>query len=149
MNPETPSSKSLDSGSLSDPGNRNLDLHVLLLRFGLILALLIISAVLAFLRPQFLTAGNLINVARQISLNGILAVGVTHVLLTAGVDLSLGSVVALTGVVAAGFAHPGEWPVIVPVLMGILCGTACGAANGVTIAYGRIAPFIVTLGMMT
>jgi inositol transport system permease protein len=120
-----------------------------LARFGLLIALLVIGTVLAILRPQFLTTGNLVNVARQISLNGILAVGVTYALLTGGVDLSLGSLVALAGVVAASFAHPGDWPLVVPIVMGILCGTACGVANGTIIAYGRIAPFIVTLGMMT
>jgi inositol transport system permease protein len=118
-------------------------------RFGLVLALIVISIVLALLRPQFLAPGNLINVARQISLNGILAVGVTYVLLTGGVDLSLGSLVALTGVIAASFAHPGNWPVLVPIGMGVLAGTACGAVNGLVISQGRVAPFIVTLGMMT
>jgi ribose/xylose/arabinose/galactoside ABC-type transport system permease subunit len=119
-------------------------------RFGLLLALLAIAGLLTILRPDFFpTARNLLNVARQVSLNGILAVGVTYVLLTGGVDLSLGSLVALTGVVAASFAHPGEWPVLVPVTMGILTGVACGAVNGGVITLGRVAPFIVTLGMMT
>src|SRR5512139_3952891 len=81
-----------------------------LARFGLVLALVIIGVALAMLSPHFLTARNLINVVRQISINGILAVGVTYVLLTGGVDLSLGSLVALTGVAAASFAHPGEYP---------------------------------------
>ncbi|MCX6903067.1 MAG: ribose ABC transporter permease, partial [Verrucomicrobia bacterium] len=76
-----------------------------------------LCAALSAATPNFLTIGNLLNVVRQISLNGILAVGVTYVLLTGGVDLSLGSLVALTGVVAACFAHPGTYPVIVPVLM--------------------------------
>jgi inositol transport system permease protein len=118
-------------------------------QFGILFALLAICAVLATLSPKFLTMGNLIIVARQISLNGILAVGVTFVLLTGGVDLSLGSLVALTGVVAATFAHPGDYPVVVPVLMGLLAGMACGAANGLVVTWGRVAPFIVTLGMMT
>ena len=118
-------------------------------RYGLLLALVLISLCLAALRPQFLTYSNLINVARQISLNGILAIGVTYALLTGGVDLSLGSVVALSGVVAASFAHPGDGMVIWPIAIGILVGISTGAANGIAIAYGRVAPFIVTLGMMT
>ena len=118
-------------------------------RLGLVIALVLIGGILAALRPQFLTPSNLINVTRQISLNGILAVGVTCVLLTGGVDLSLGSVVALTGVVAASFAHPGQWPVFVPVLLGVLAGTGCGAINGLVVTRARVAPFIVTLGMMT
>jgi len=113
------------------------------------LGLLGLGVILSLLQPQFLTVGNLINVVRQISLNGILAVGVTYVLITGGVDLSLGSVVALAGVVAATFAHPGDWPVLVPVALGVMAGATCGAANGLMITRGRIAPFIVTLGMMT
>ncbi len=118
-------------------------------RFGLVLALVVICAALSILKPQFFTVDNLLNVARQISLNGILAVGVTYVLLTGGVDLSLGSVVALAGVVAASFAHPGDWPVVVPIAAGIITGALCGGVNGVVITRGRVAPFIVTLGMMT
>jgi inositol transport system permease protein len=118
-------------------------------RYGLLLALVLISLCLAALRPQFLTYSNLVNVARQISLNGILAVGVTYALLTGGVDLSLGSVVALSGVVAASFAHPGDGIVLLPIAAGILVGISTGAANGIAIAYARVAPFIVTLGMMT
>jgi inositol transport system permease protein len=118
-------------------------------RLGLLIALVLIGGIEAALRPQFLSASNLVNVTRQISINGISAVGVTCVLLTGGVDLSLGSVVALTGVVAATFAHPGDWPVVVPVLLGVVAGAGCGAINGLVITRGRVAPFIVTLGMMT
>ncbi len=118
-------------------------------RYGLVAALAIIVAVLSFAHPGFLTARNLLIVLRQISINGILAVGVTFVLLSGGVDLSLGSLAALTMVVASCFAHPGEYPVVVPVAMGILTGTVCGAVNGLVVTIGRVAPFIVTLGMMT
>src|SRR5512144_726557 len=117
-------------------------------QFGLVIALVAIFVALSIAKPNFLTIGNLINLVRQISLNGILAVGVTYVLLTGGVDLSLGSVVALAGVVAASFAHPGDWPVMVPIAAGILSGMACGAVNGAAVTQGRIAPFIATLGMM-
>ncbi len=118
-------------------------------QLGLALALVLLMAALAAARPNFLTLGNLVNVLRQISINGILAVGVTYVLLTGGVDLSLGSLVAFTGVIAARFAHPGEWVVLAPVCLGILAGAACGAVNGWIVTRGRVAPFIVTLGMMT
>jgi inositol transport system permease protein len=132
-----------------EPGNPFASARAVLQRFGIVFALVIVSALLTLATPKFLTAGNLINITRQISLNGILAVGVTFVLLTGGVDLSLGSVAALAGVVAAGFAHPGDYSVVVPVAMGVLAGTACGATNGVLVTGGRVAPFIVTLGMMT
>ena len=118
-------------------------------RFGIVAAFALIFVALSIASPRFLTAGNLINVARQISLNGMLAVGVTFVLLTGGVDLSLGSVVALAGVTAASFAHPGDYPAAVPILVGVFTGIACGATNGLVVTRGRVAPFIVTLGMMT
>src|SRR5512136_260000 len=124
-------------------------LRTWLARFGLLGALFILCLGLSLTTANFLTLQNLIIVVRQISINGILAVGVTYVLLTGGVDLSLGSLLALAGVVAACFARPSGYPVFVPVFMGVLAGTLCGLANGVGVTRGRVAPFIVTLGMMT
>ena len=121
----------------------------LLHRFGLLLVILLVGLGLTFTTDTFLSVANLTNVARQVSINGILAVGVTFVLLTAGVDLSLGSVVALSGVACATFAHPGDHPVFVPIAVGLLTGAACGLVNGVLVTRGGVAPFIVTLGMMT
>ena len=121
----------------------------LLHRFGLLLVILSVGVALSLATDTFLSVANFTNVARQVSINGILAVGVTFVLLTAGVDLSLGSVVALSGVACATFAHPGEHPVLVPIAVGLLTGAACGVVNGVLVTRGGVAPFIVTLGMMT
>ena len=118
-------------------------------RYGLVLALALVALTLAAIKPRFLSPANLVNVARQMSINGVLAVGVTVVLLTGGVDLSLGSVVALAGVAAACWAHPETYPVAVPILVGVATGALCGAANGLIVTRGRVAPFIVTLGMMT
>jgi ribose/xylose/arabinose/galactoside ABC-type transport system permease subunit len=121
----------------------------LLHRFGLLLVILLVGLFLSFSTDSFMSVANLTNVARQVSINGILAVGVTFVLLTGGVDLSLGSVVALSGVACATFAHPGEHTVFVPIAVGLLTGAACGLLNGVLVTRGGVAPFIVTLGMMT
>jgi len=126
----------------------NLDRN-LLHRFGLLFVILLVGLGLTLTTDTFLSVANLTNVARQVSINGILAVGVTFVLLTAGVDLSLGSVVALSGVACATFAHPGDHSVIVPIAVGLLTGAACGLVNGVLVTRGGVAPFIVTLGMMT
>ncbi|MCX8489295.1 MAG: ABC transporter permease [Opitutales bacterium] len=118
-------------------------------RFGLLLVILFVGMGLSLASDTFLSVANFTNVARQISINGILAVGVTFVLLTAGVDLSLGSVVALSGVACATFAHPGEHTVFVPIAVGLMTGATCGLLNGVLVTRGGVAPFIVTLGMMT
>ena len=121
----------------------------LLHRFGLLLVILLVGTALSLSTDTFLSIANFTNVARQVSINGILAVGVTFVLLTGGVDLSLGSVVALSGVACATFAHPGDHSVLVPIAVGLLTGVACGLLNGVLVTRGGVAPFIVTLGMMT
>jgi ribose/xylose/arabinose/galactoside ABC-type transport system permease subunit len=118
-------------------------------QLGLAIALAALMIGLAAVKPNFLTLGNLINLVRQISINGILAVGVTYVLLTGGVDLSLGSMVALTGVIAAMFAHPDQYGWVLPVIIGIVAGACGGAINGLLVTRGRMAPFVVTLGMMT
>lgn len=121
----------------------------LLHRFGILIVILLIGLGLSLTTDTFLSLSNLTNVARQVSINGILAIGVTFVLLTAGVDLSLGAVVALSGVACATFAHPGEHNVIIPIFIGLATGAACGITNGVLVTKGGVAPFIVTLGMMT
>ena len=118
-------------------------------KYGILIALCVICIILSIATPYFFTAQNLIIVLRQVSINGILAIGVTFVIIAGGIDLSLGSVIALTGVIAASFAHPDTYPLIVPLLLALLCGVAIGAINGLTITIGKVAPFIVTLGMMT
>ena len=118
-------------------------------KYGIYLAFFLLIVVLSILSPNFLTVANLTNIVKQVSINGILAIGATYVLLSGGIDLSPGSLVALTGVVAASFSHPGEYPVFVPILAGLAVGALFGAINGFVIAKGKIPPFIVTLGMWT
>ena len=118
-------------------------------KYGIYFAFLLLTGILAIVSPPFLTPSNIINILRQISVNGIIAVGMTLVIITAGIDLSVGSVVALSAVIATSYAHPGEYPLIVPLMLGLLAGLACGTVNGLLIAKKKLAPFIVTLGMMT
>lgn len=126
-----------------------MSLKNIITRYGIVIALLLICIVLHVLTPRFMTVQNVIIILRQISINGILAIGVTFVIIGGGIDLSLGSVVALTGVIAAIAAQQTEWNVAMPVVAGILSGVAIGFINGSVITKGRTAPFIVTLGMMT
>ncbi len=120
-----------------------------LVKYQIFIAFAIICTILSVATPNFFSLQNMVIVLRQISINGILAVGVTFVIIAGGIDLSLGSVIALTGVVAAIFAHPGEYPLIVSLSLAILTGILIGTINGLTISKGKVAPFIVTLGMMT
>jgi len=117
---------------------------------GIFLAFIIILAVLMVLSPNaFAKPANLINILKQASINGILAVGMMFVIISGGIDLSVGSIVALTGVVAASYAHPGEYPIVIPIVLSVAIGGIVGFLNGAGVAYGNIPPFIVTLGTMT
>ncbi len=118
-------------------------------KYGLIVAFAILCVVLSLLSPHFLTGPNILIILRQISINAILAIGVTFVILTGGIDLSLGSIVAITGVLAATFAHPDAHPLIVPLLIGVSGGILIGIFNGMVVTRFKVAPFIATLGMMT
>ncbi len=118
-------------------------------KFGIYIAFLLLCITLSFLSPYFFTLKNIINVLNQVSIIGIIAVGSTLVLISGGLDLSPGAVVAVSGVLAAHFGHPGDFPILVPLLVGILTGVVFGLLNGVLTSYGRIPPFIVTLGTMT
>jgi ribose transport system permease protein len=117
-------------------------------RFGLVLALLALSIVLSLLSDRFLTASNVVNVLRQISINAIIAFGMTVVIIGRGIDLSVGSLLALTGVIGAGLAV-GGLPAGLAVLAAMAIGTALGIFNGLFVAYAGIAPFIVTLAGLT
>ncbi len=116
--------------------------------FVILGAILLEAIVFAAIAPHFLSIENLINVALSIAVIGVLAVGMTFVILTGGIDLSIGSVVALGGVAAAivtqqtGFASLGFAAAV-----GI--GLMSGAFNGAAIAYFRVPPFVVTLAVLT
>ena len=118
-------------------------------KYGIYFAFALLTTILAVTSPPFRTLANIENILQQISVNGIMAIGMTLVIITAGIDLSVGSVLALSAVVATSFAHPGEHALIVSLSLGVLAGLICGAVNGILIAKKRLAPFIVTLGMMT
>jgi ribose transport system permease protein len=117
-------------------------------RLGTLAGLIGLCVLLWILTPHFLTLSNLLNVLEQTSINALIAVGMTFVILSAGIDLSVGSVLALAGVVMATLLQQ-QWPVAAAIAVGLLMGFAFGALNGVAIAWGRLPPFIATLGMMS
>jgi ribose/xylose/arabinose/galactoside ABC-type transport system permease subunit len=121
----------------------------MLSKYGIYIAFCLLVVAMAIISPAFLHPSNIVNILRQIAVNGIMAVGMTFVMITGGIDLSIGSILALAAVVAASFAHPGEHRVIISVMMALAVGLGVGFINGFIIAKKRLAPFIVTLGMMT
>ncbi len=117
-------------------------------RFGTLLGLILLGAVLSVLTPYFLTVSNLLNIAEQTSINAIVAVGMTFVILSGGIDLSVGSIVAISGVVL-GMALHDQQPLPLAISIALATGGICGLINGLLIDRGGLPPFIVTLGMMS
>ncbi|VAW20519.1 Ribose ABC transport system, permease protein RbsC (TC 3.A.1.2.1) [hydrothermal vent metagenome] len=126
-------------------------------KYGILIALLLSGLVMTFTSEYFLTPRNILNVLRQTSINGILAIGMTFVILTRGIDLSVGSLVALSGVVAASLATTsttamvpgGPYPVFIALSAGILVGMASGAISGFVVSRFSVPAFVATLGMLS
>ena len=118
-------------------------------QYGIFIVFGIICLIISFISPQFLTGSNWTIIFTQVSINALLAFGVTFVIITGGIDLSLGSIVAVASVSSAMLAHPDTYPVLLPIFMGLSAGLLMGAFNGFIITKSKIAPFIVTLGTMT
>lgn len=142
--------------------DRNLNrewFNAFLRKYAIVFIFLAMFVGMWLLSDAFLQPRNLLNVVRQISVMGLIAIGVTMVIITTGIDLSSGSVAALAAVVAASLAQRVDWdgakypglelPVIVPILAALAVGALCGFINGDFIARFKIPPFIATLGMMT
>jgi len=142
---------------------KKFDLIGSLARFAPLIFLIVLMAVFAIAEPTFLTSLNLFNVLRQVSIYGLLAIGMTFVILTAGIDLSIGSLVAFAGLVAAAVAKGGisnrfnvgegqdvlgyGWGLAA--LAAIVVGLAGGFLQGVSITRLKVPPFVVTLGGMS
>jgi ribose/xylose/arabinose/galactoside ABC-type transport system permease subunit len=121
-------------------------------QFLIVVAVLIECFVFALLSPSFLTVNNFVNVALQIAIYGILAVGMTLVIITGGIDLSVGSIVALAGVLSAGLLEKtttSSWGTPLAIIFGIGVGVLAGGFSGLMITRLRVPPFIVTLALMT
>ena len=123
------------------------DLTKLLRQFGLLFVILAIVIIMSIVSPVFLKPQNIINIIRQVSINGIIAVGMTCVILTGGIDLSVGSVVAITSVICGSFLAMGiNW--FVACISGVAISILFGLFNGYMIYYVRFQPFIATLASM-
>lgn len=122
------------------------DIRVILEKFGILFGFIILVVVSTILSPRFLTPLNMLNVIRQISIFGILAIGQTFVILTGGIDLAVGSVLALVVVLVGGILP--EYGIPAAIAVGILVGAVIGTINGLGITKGNVQPFVMTLGML-
>jgi ribose transport system permease protein len=117
-------------------------------KYGPFLALIAVCIGLAFLSPNFLSVSNSFDVMRQVSINAVIAFGMTLTILLGGIDLSVGSILAVSSVLAAMTMKGGHGAGLAAGIA-LLAGAAMGSLNGVVIAKGKVAPFIATLGTMT
>lgn len=138
------------------------DLARLLVNFGPLLFLIALMIVFTVMKPSFIDPINLFNITRQISITGLIALGMTFVILTAGIDLSVGSLLAFCGMVAAVVAKGGTANTLsldpsqaagygwfAALLAAMIVGAACGGIQGMTITRLKVPPFVVTLGGLT
>lgn len=122
----------------------------ILRQFSIVIVFLLICGLFTVLNQYFLTWNNWLNLLRQSSINGILAIGVTFVILTKGIDLSVGSIMALAGMLAASLVTTGnEQIVLFAILVGLGTGAIIGLVNGVLISQINVPPFVATLGMLS
>lgn len=127
---------------------RAMSIGTMIQRFSPIFILLILIVFMSFASDVFFQTANFINIIRQIAILGVVAMGMTLVILTAGIDLSVGSLMALSaGVMGVAATEWGLGPVPA-VMLGLAVGTTMGVINGLVITKGKIQPFIATLGMM-
>lgn len=150
-----------DSKALARSEDRGLDFFGFVAKFAPLIFLITLMVLFALLQPRFLSSINLFNVMRQVSITGLLAIGMTFVILTAGIDLSIGSLVAFAGLVAAAVAKGGlqdrftvgeggvgyGWGLAA--LAAIAVGLAGGYIQGLAITRLKVPPFVVTLGGMS
>jgi ribose transport system permease protein len=111
-------------------------------------ALIVLFIVFTLLSPYFFTFDNIVGILLATAVNGVLALGVTFVIITAGIDLSVGTVMTLSAVMTGVFVTYWKLPVPIGIAAGILTGASCGLLNGFMISKMRIPPFIATLGML-
>jgi ribose transport system permease protein len=117
-------------------------------QLGTFAGLVVLSVALWAATPHFLTVSNLLNVLEQTSINAIVAVGMTFVIVSGGIDLSVGSVLALSGIALARALAAGL-PTPLAIAIALVTGLMCGVGNGLLVTYGRLPSFIATLGMMS
>lgn len=117
--------------------------------YGALIALVILIVIMSFISPQFRTFSNLLTLLRQASVNGLIAFGMTLVILTGGIDLSVGSTLGLTGALFAGLIVNMGMPIPLAVLVALIFGLLLGLISGFLVGKAKLQPFIATLITLT
>ncbi|MCG4579771.1 ribose ABC transporter permease [Clostridium cochlearium] len=126
----------------------NNDMKEFLLKFKSLFGLILLCVIISILTPRFLNVSNIMNVFTQVSVNAILAIGMSFVILTGGIDLSVGSTLAISGAISASIIRATN-SIFLSIIVALIIGAIIGLMNGVVVAKGKIQAFIVTLATMT
>ena len=118
-------------------------------KYGILIVLVVMWILLMIVSPTFRTTKNAVNILRQVSVNGIIAIGMTFVIMTGGINLTVGSLVAAAGVVSGSILVANPSNVLLAVAAGIVVCALFGAMNGFFVAYMEVPPFVATLAGMT
>ncbi|MBE1442979.1 MULTISPECIES: ribose ABC transporter permease RbsC [unclassified Paenibacillus] len=132
----------------NEASSKGLQVSQITQKLGPLLGLIILIIIVSVLNPSFLEPLNILNLLRQVSINALIAFGMTFVILTGGIDLSVGSILALSSAFVANMMVAGFDPVLA-IIIGCLLGGVMGMVNGFMITKGKMAPFIATLATMT
>lgn len=124
------------------------DVRTLIFKYKTAIGFLILCLIISILTPRFLNINNILNVLTQVSVNAIIAIGMSFVILTGGIDLSVGSILAISGAVAASIVKSGN-SLFSAIMAAVVIGILIGGFNGIIISKRKIQPFIVTLATMT
>ncbi|TIP07708.1 MAG: ABC transporter permease [Mesorhizobium sp.] len=129
--------------------SRTLLNHVLLAQETWIaIAILVLGLVVSMIAPKFATPGNLLNIFQNACFIGIMAIGMTPVIISGGIDISVGSILGMCGV-TLGIVLNADMPLVVGIAATLAMGVLCGTVNGTIIAYVKLPPFIVTLATLS
>jgi ribose transport system permease protein len=115
-------------------------------KYGLFVGFIVLLMIMSLASPVFLTEVNLINILRQVTVVGVISVGMTFAIISAGIDLSVGAILAFSGIVMVSLQSQGA---LVAFIAALLAGIAFGFVNGIAVSVGKVQPFIVTLASMT
>lgn len=126
----------------------NINIKETVSKYKSLIGLVLLCAIITFVTPAFLTLSNITNIFTQVSVNAIIAVGMTFVILTGGIDLSVGSTLAISGALSASIIKS-TGSVLLAVIVAALVGIGIGIVNGILISKGKLQAFIATLATMT
>ncbi|MBU7591199.1 ABC transporter permease [Metabacillus halosaccharovorans] len=136
------------NGTVHGDSEKKANLSNIYRKYGTVIALFVLVLIISIMNSKFLSMYNVLNVFRQVSINGLIAFGMTFVILTGGIDLSVGAILALTGMVLGLMVASGT-PDLIAIPIVLLLGALLGWFNGVLISKVKLQAFIVTLATMT